>query len=438
MKISRLSVLVCLVLCLAACRKETPEAEGPLLDNTFGMAVSFLGYMRPVDIQTRYDMGVRWVRRDIDWGGIERTRGVFDFTEYDRCVNAETNAGVNVLGLLVYGNLLYNSDSTVSGFTPPDTFAYFGNYVKQTVSHFKDRIHVWEIWNEPNGPTFWKPVPSPDEYGKLAVIAAKAIHEADPTAKVMLSGMVGNSDPIFFGQRPWGFSEDLLRLYPELTSLVDIYAIHPYTFLQHPGPEEPTTNSLNTGFIDMLRDYRRLLREAGAGDKPIWITEMGWHSAINAPIFRGVTEETQAAYLVRASVLAVSEGIEKVLTYTYSDGPGDLSESESHFGVVRYLADDPTGNTPHELKPVYFAYKTMTEQLLGKHFIRDQRNEWSLPASVYAFRFDEMVVAWTPYQQPYALRLKEKPSRVLDMNGQPVPVNSATVTLGQNPVYIYL
>ena len=39
---------------------------------------------------------------------------------------------------------------------------------------------IWEVWNEPNIKQFWKPQPSADDYAKLALAAASAIHAAAP------------------------------------------------------------------------------------------------------------------------------------------------------------------------------------------------------------------------------------------------------------------
>src|SRR5207245_685644 len=65
---------------------------------------------------------------------------------------------------------------------PPHTeqdFADFGNYVSQVVGRYKGRIKVWEVWNEPNIPTVWKP-PNAKDYARLLMAAYAAAKKADP------------------------------------------------------------------------------------------------------------------------------------------------------------------------------------------------------------------------------------------------------------------
>lgn len=62
-----------------------------------------------------------------------------------------------------------------------DTFA---NYALHVVTHFKDRVHCWEVWNEETGIWFW-PNPSPVPYGRLLVKTEYAIHQANPTDLVI-------------------------------------------------------------------------------------------------------------------------------------------------------------------------------------------------------------------------------------------------------------
>ncbi len=433
-KHNSLRMLLCAFF-ISACSTQNTPLPTATLEDAFGMAIPYLNHVRKVDVDTRYAIGVRWVRRDINWESIERSRGEFDFSATDAAVNAEINGGVKILGILSYGNTLYNTNPNATTSYPPDTLDFFCRYVSETVTHFKDRIHVWEIWNEPNGPTFWKPAPNPREFGKLAVAAAQCIHAADPNAKVVLGGMVGNSDPIFFGQRAWGFLEDLLKAYPELITLTDVFALHPYTFLQNPIPEAPTMNAFHTGYIDMLTEFRRVIDNAGGIGKPSWATELGWHTAIDAPIFKGVSEELQAALLVRSCVIALANGIEKVFPYTYADGSGDLTESEAHFGMVR----NPEHLSPDEApapKPAYYAYQTMAHQLAPYHFTEDLRYSYTLPGYVYAYRFESVIVAWTYTATMQQIVLDNVPIQILSITGATIPVTGKTITLSQQPVYI--
>ena len=158
-------ILCCLILCIGACKKDPIEIPDPVpasstsspnptptppLVEAFGLAVPHLTHARDVDIAARYDAGVRWVRRDISWTKVEAVQGIFDFTTADAVVDAELSMGIDILAILDYGHPDYASNSGGDSHYPPDDLSDYGRYVRETVNHFKDRIHVWEIWNEPN------------------------------------------------------------------------------------------------------------------------------------------------------------------------------------------------------------------------------------------------------------------------------------------------
>lgn len=64
-------------------------------------------------------------------------------------------------------------------------------YVKATVAHFKDRVSIFEIWNEPDCNYSWRHCENEeidhnrnaDEYGLFALQTAKAIKDVDTAVK---------------------------------------------------------------------------------------------------------------------------------------------------------------------------------------------------------------------------------------------------------------
>jgi polysaccharide biosynthesis protein PslG len=126
-----------------------------------------------------------------------------------------------------------------------------------------DAVNDYQIWNEENSPTRYKPKPSPSGYARLLKIASKAIHDRDSNARIVLGGMFGTPD------RPqaiyaWRF---LKRLYKRngIERFFDAVALHPYS----PNIE---------GIKLQLQLGRRALKQAGDAGTPIWITEIGWGS----------------------------------------------------------------------------------------------------------------------------------------------------------------
>jgi len=54
-------------------------------------------------------------------------------------------------------------------------------------------LEQWQIWNEPNIADFWSEQPSAKAYVALLKRAAPAIRNADPRARIVLSGLVNKS-----------------------------------------------------------------------------------------------------------------------------------------------------------------------------------------------------------------------------------------------------
>ena len=138
------------------------------------------------------DSGIKWARLQSGWQRTEREKGVYDFSWLDKIVDKMISIGVEPWLCLCYGNDLYTpAAKTVFGAVgcPPINTAEereaWTSYVKATVTHFKGRIHYYEVWNEPDGQWCWKHGPSADELADFTVATAKACKTADPECEVI-------------------------------------------------------------------------------------------------------------------------------------------------------------------------------------------------------------------------------------------------------------
>ncbi len=157
------------------------------------------GKIRAEELRLLSDAGVKYLRRDFLWHEIEPERGRFDFSGYDRIVNEAKSYGMKFIGLLAYGNTWASESSReciAKGLNsctnyPPDNPEDFANFVFQTVSHFKDNVHLWEIWNEPNfGINFFKPFSDPKRYGEILKRGYESAKSADPEAIISFGGVL--------------------------------------------------------------------------------------------------------------------------------------------------------------------------------------------------------------------------------------------------------
>ena len=191
--------------------------------------------------------GMGYERVDWDWRACQREKGgAFDFSKYDRIVDADEARGITVLPI-VYGTprWAYPAWQNLDGYAA---------FVRATVRRYGKRMPVIEIWNEENIPGFWKD-PNPTNYLALLKAAYTAAKEADPSVRVALGGTAGWAH---------GFIRSLYEIGAK--DYFDIVNVHPYC---HPyAPEE----SLRKGFEKL----RKIMSDFGDAEKPIWFTEIGW------------------------------------------------------------------------------------------------------------------------------------------------------------------
>jgi hypothetical protein len=167
-------------------------------------------------------------------------------------------------------------------------------------------ITDWQVWNEPNSPTFMKQGGnSPRAYARTLDIAAKAVRETDPDARIVLAGMFAS---------PRGgelFESYLNRLFGigGVAQDFDVLGMHPYA---------PKISKLVMRF-----NFARSVMAKHGIDKPIWVTELGWPTGgTKVGNFRK-TPSGQASILRRSFDLLLARraewGIQGIVWYTWRD-----------------------------------------------------------------------------------------------------------------------
>lgn len=199
-----------------------------------------------------HQAGIGWVRIDFSWSGIEPHKGQWNFKQYDKIVQAAKAHHIQLLPIL---------DHSVSWAKP----AYkhldaWTSYVRHTVSHYKNDIHDWEVWNEENG-GFWNEKPSAKNYVTLLKATYHTIKQVNPNIEVVSGGVAG---------LPWDYMKGMIDA--GALKYCDAFAIHPYSMSQSPESRD---------LFGDLRKVRALIQQSQYPDKPIWITEIGWPT--NAP-----------------------------------------------------------------------------------------------------------------------------------------------------------
>lgn len=169
-------------------------------------------------------------------------------------------------------------------------------------------IEVGNELNIPDPNTGRAPV-KPTVYGHAFNEIRDAIHLIDPTIHVVTAGISSLSKD----------SQRWLAAAPILGPAVIGY--HDYRTDDDPRPEAPQKGF---GSRDMEFDNLRRL----AGPRPIWNTEVGWHTAVRKRGLWGmkkyrVSDTEAASYLVREADLTRKRGSDVMVVYQLNDGPKD-------------------------------------------------------------------------------------------------------------------
>ncbi|MDH7481960.1 MAG: glycosyl hydrolase [Armatimonadota bacterium] len=342
------------------------------------------------------EAGIYWDRLEIWWASVEPEQGKFDWSYYDKVAKFYREHGLNGIVILCYS-------SAWSRNTPPIDDAErkrFANYVYETVKRYKDTFKVWEIWNEPNIPTFWAK-PDVRAYTLLLKEAYQAAKRADPECTVLAACTSGPGNDFILGiyeNGGWDYC--------------DAISIHPYSMSGGPIAQQ---------FDRILRILREQLVATGDA-KPIWITEMGWTTPDSS------MDEPQASYLVQSYIISLANGIEKYFWFC-------LDDWGEKWGIVRNF-------DPFEPKPSYEAYKRMTRYLGSPGRAAQFEGYLKMPAGVacYVFRKpsgERILILWaTEYISRDVQLPRHGELKAEDILGRQVEINRGRLTVGTTPIIV--
>jgi polysaccharide biosynthesis protein PslG len=257
------------------------------------------------DLATMGKARVKVLRMPFPWADIETSPGVYTLSEFDRVVAGAASAGVNVLPF-VYGTPTWARNCAgvpafycdrVTPLRTPQGRAGWPAFVRVLMDRYgpngtlwTDRsdalnppylpIRDWQIWNEENSGTFFRPKPTAKAYYRLLKPAAQVIRSRDRDAFILLGGVFAT--PPKPSTSVWRFLDRLYRL-KRAKRLFDGVALHPYS---------PDIK----GIRFQLRRVREVMNENGDRKTALHVTELGWGSGTgNSALYKGISG--QAAML---------------------------------------------------------------------------------------------------------------------------------------------
>lgn len=149
------------------------RAPAPAAGNPFGvsMAAGVNDPAIPAALGLAARAGIGWVRiAGTEWSRVEPRKGEFDWWAADRIIDLARGLGFEILAPLAYTPQWASSAPTglpagLRTRAPPRDLRDWEAYVAATVSRYRDRVHYWQVWNEPDLAGFW--AGTPHEYAEL-------------------------------------------------------------------------------------------------------------------------------------------------------------------------------------------------------------------------------------------------------------------------------
>lgn len=293
------------------------------------------------------ELGCDLTRIELRWTLVERERGVYDWSEYDRLVDLLISYDIEPMFMM------YCAPEWAMVGPPEDKDLFirlemenlytvvwprteykpeFARFIETAASRFKGRVRLFEYWNEPDGmagPTVLR-----DEEGKATSIrfGGDPILYAD-WLRVMYPALKrGNPDAVLcVGSLTNVDGRFIEAVYASgCGDMIDAVSVHPYA---HDG--------VRADFID---NVRQVMTRYGDWEKPIWLTEFGW-SCQNDPESDSAKHQANVIRKVFSRIEERFPFVSQAYFFTlnnWRDVEHD-PQRENGFGIVNYYLKKKPG-----------------------------------------------------------------------------------------------
>lgn len=291
------------------------------------------------------DLGMRWVKQQIEWAIYEPQKGNREWGRLDNFVDRFAGTGTKILFSVVHAPKWARNPA---GGNAPVDYQAFASFLSEMAQRYKGRVHAYEVWNEQNmNRDEAGPLISAVSYVDMLCIAYQAIKAADSEATVVSGAPTptGWDDGIVAIRD----SRYLRQMYStgRLNGCSDAIGAHPSGFNNPPdkyrgyqNPEEPSFKGDPSFFYrETMEVYRRVMVDNGDGSKLLWPTEFGWASTPN-PVAgyeyaANNTEEEKAGYIVQAYEMAKNWGfVGPMFLWNLNFGLVDPGSEKAAFAIV--------------------------------------------------------------------------------------------------------
>ncbi len=388
-------------------------------ESRFGQHVK----LNPWELNIARQMGAGWIRmHDVDfclsWDNAEPEQGRWVWAD-DKIDRARANK-LEILGVLgrTPGWILPADKSgkpARGGWVYPPDLQAWGTYVENVTRHYKDKIQVWEIWNEP----YSFGVYDGTKYAALAKVAYAAAKRGNPESRIL--GFCTHAGAT-------AFNRDALA--GGAMHACDSISYHYYSKYGFDAYERATAVRKALGLTE--------------DEKVVWMTEgiggytYSWHSLLSdavddhysrKPAAPKFTAELAAITGARAIANILSTGVEKLFWYW------SPWETASSIRPDRYSWFEYDG----QLKPHAAAFAVAAHFLDGAHPAKRTLIEERIVTCIFQRNSDSIAVVWREDDKTSLIPLPispEKPIQIYDLMGNPPSPKAREIQIGTQPLYI--
>jgi Glycosyl hydrolases family 39 len=396
---------IALLICLSATAGEepivlTPNA-GPIPASLFCLNILFHPLTKVPWPAVPF---ASWRLSHTNWADLEPQKDNWYFTLLDRYADWGDQRHTEILMPLAYTpqwassvpdaktDVEANAPPGLSG--PPRDMEDWKNFVRTVATRYKGRIHVFEIWNEPDRQQSW--VGDVDTMITMTQAAREILKEVDPHNIVVAPA------PEQEKGLPW--LNEFLR--KGGARYVDVIAYHFYV-----GEKPPET------MVPLIQKVRAAMAEYHTGERPLWNTEAGWLGPKTLP--GGLA----AGYVARAYILNWASGVSRFYWYAW----------EAHnFTEVQLTERDNTALTPAGV-----AYRTVEQWMIGNVLDRCMSSNDGMWVCDLSRNGTRSHIVWNPDgDRVLTLPQDWNAANVFDLQGHEAPITGGSITIGAQPVLV--
>ncbi len=190
-------------------------------------------WLKDTEIRLAKMVGSSFIRFHIQWSELETEKGKFDWEYFDYFVDTCTQAGLQPV-ICFFSTPRWASRrpddarfiicvNAFNGYAPKNP-ADWEDFLTAMVNRYKNRVHTWEVWNEPHLPGFscyW--VDTPEQFVELQTSAYRIIKKLQPDSTIWLGGIGMRYLPFYDAITKQGVGKNF-----------DVLALHGHGVNPHP------------------------------------------------------------------------------------------------------------------------------------------------------------------------------------------------------------